>query len=215
MKRRIWTEDELSVLKDRYHNTTAGDLAKIFGRSVSSIHGKAAQSGLRKDPEFLREMRRIQSNHPAIRATQFKPGSIPQNKGKKMSAEVYERCKGTMFKPGNTPKNHMEVGTEVLRGDGYIWRKIAEPNKWKLVHRILWEEQNGPVPKGFIVSFKNKNQQDIRLENLYLISRSEQLVKENSMMARYPEELRSVIRVKAAIKRKINKIDHENEEHKS
>jgi len=107
------------------------------------------------------------------------------------------------------------VGTEIWKDDGYLWRKIAEPNKWKQVHRILWEENKGPVPKGYIVSFKNKNRQDIRLDNLYLISRSEQLMKENSMMARYPEELRSVIRIKAVIKRKINKIDREHEEHKS
>lgn len=215
MKRRIWTEDELSVLKGRYHNTTAGDLAKMFGRSVSSVHGKAAQLGLRTDPEFIREIGRINSNHPAVRATQFKPGSIPQNKGKKMSAEVYQKCKGTMFQAGHRPKNSLPVGTEIWKDDGYLWRKIAEPNKWKQVHRIIWEENNGPVPKGYIVSFKNKNRQDIRLDNLYLISRSEQLMKENSMMARYPEELRSVIRIKAAIKRRINKIDHEHEEHKS
>lgn len=91
MKRKIWTEDEISVLKDRYHNTAAGELATIFGRSLSSVHGKAAQLGLKKDPEFIREVGRRSSEHPNVKATQFRPGSVPQNKGKKMSAEVYER----------------------------------------------------------------------------------------------------------------------------
>lgn len=216
MKRKIWTEDEISVLKDRYHNTAAGELATMFGRSLSSVHGKAAQLGLKKDPEFIREVGRRSSEHPNVKATQFRPGSVPKNKGKKMSAEVYERCKGTMFKAGNRPKTALPVGTEIWKDDGYLWRKIAEPNKWKQVHRIIWEESYGPIPDGYICSFKNKNRKDIRLENLYLTTRERQLRDENSMEARYPEDLRSVIRMKGAIKRRITMINRmNNEEHKS
>ena len=68
---------------------------------------------------------------------------------------------------------------------------------------MVWEEANGPIPPGYNIQFRNKNRQDLRLENLYLISRAEQMGTENSIHARYPEELKKVIRLKGAIKRQI------------
>ena len=216
MNRRPWTSEEIKILQEQYHNHTGQELADMLERPISSIYFKAGALGLKTDPEFIREVGRRSSEHPNVKATQFRPGSVPQNKGKKMSAEVYERCKGTMFKAGNRPKTALPVGTEIWKDDGYLWRKIAEPNKWKQVHRILWEENHGPIPNGHICSFKNKNRKDIRLENLYLTTRERQLRDENSMEARYPEDLRSVIRMKGAIKRRITMINRmNNEEHKS
>lgn len=51
--------------------------------------------------------------------------------------------------------------------------KIADPGKWKSKHIILWEEANGPVPKGHVVIFSDRNQQNVTLDNLLLISRQE------------------------------------------
>ena len=133
----------------------------------------------------------------------FSKGHIPHNKGKKMPPEVYEKVKATMFKKGQMPTKHRPVGSERVNVDGYVEVKVAEPGKWRLKHRVVWEEANGPIPPGYNIQFRNKNRQDLRLENLYLISRAEQMGTENSIHARYPEELKKVIRLKGAIKRQI------------
>lgn len=42
----------------------------------------------------------------------FQKGHVPRNKGKKMSAEQYEKACHTMFKKGNVPGNRVPIGTE-------------------------------------------------------------------------------------------------------
>lgn len=109
-----------------------------------------------------------------------------------------------MFKKGNVPHNHREVGSERINVDGYIEVKVAEPGKWMVKHRIIWEQHNGPIPPGYNVQFKNHNPLDCRIDNLYLISKSEQMRTENSLIARYPKELQDVIRLKGAVNRQIH-----------
>lgn len=133
------------------------------------------------------------------------PGHTPGNKGKKMSGEVYEKVRHTFFQKGHIPANHKPVGYERISRDGYVEVKVAEPNKFRLKHRVVWEEHFGPIPAGYNIQFRDKNRQNLDLDNLYLISRSEQLKKENSMYARYPLELQQVIKVKGALQRQINK----------
>ena len=103
---------------------------------------------------------------------QYKKGHIPANKGKKMSAEVYARCKGTMFKKGTVPPNWRPVESERLTKDGYIEIKIANHKKWVLKHRAVWEKANGPVPPNHLVIFLNGDKTDCSLENLYCIPQS-------------------------------------------
>lgn len=82
----------------------------------------------------------------------------------------------TRFKKGNKPLNTLPLGSEVLRSDGYIYRKIAETKParkgWKQVHYIIWEEANGPLKEGEILTFINQDRTDIRLENLKLITQA-------------------------------------------
>lgn len=106
----------------------------------------------------------------------FPKGHVPENKGKKMSPEIYEKCKGTMFKKGNIPSNHRPVGSERINRDGYIEIKIAEPNKWMLKHRFIWQQVNGAIPNGHILIFRDNDKSNIALENLMLITRNENAV---------------------------------------
>lgn len=111
---------------------------------------------------------------------QFKKGHHSFNKGKKqsefMTQEQIERTKATRFKKGDTPYNHLEVGSIVTDSDGYLKKKIGEPNKWKHLHRLVWEEAHGPVPKGMIVAFKDGNKANCDIGNLYIKSRAEHAV---------------------------------------
>lgn len=97
------------------------------------------------------------------------------NKGKKLPPHVYEKAKATMFKKGNRPHNAVPIGTEVIRDDGYHQTKIAEPNVWMLTHILIWQQANGDVPEGCLVSFKDGNPDHISIDNLFLETRQEHL----------------------------------------
>lgn len=104
---------------------------------------------------------------------QFVKGFTPHNKGKKMSAETYRKVKDTMFKKGNIPKNHREVGSERITVDGYVEIKVADPNKWKLKQRWLYEQyHNVKLTKSDAIIFLDGNRLNLNIDNLFLISRA-------------------------------------------
>lgn len=106
-------------------------------------------------------------------------GSNPEHDKKRNILQKGQSVPGgeaTRFKKGNKPLNTLPLGSEVLRSDGYIYRKIAETKParkgWKQVHYIIWEEANGPLKEGEILTFINQDRTDIRLENLKLITQA-------------------------------------------
>lgn len=111
---------------------------------------------------------------------QFVKGHIAHNKGKKwadyMTDESQANSSKTTYKKGNIPHNHRPVGSERLSKDGYIEVKVAEPNKWKFKHRIIWEQANGEVPKGYKMAFLDGDRQNISLDNLTILPLNEQLI---------------------------------------
>lgn len=122
----------------------------------------------------------LSRNHIAlwgIEAGQFRKGH-PSTKGIKMSAEQYRKCAGTMFKKGNRPHTAVPVGTIAVaktmngrREELYYKKKVAEPNSWKLLHRLVWEEHNGPIPANHVITFLDGNWQNCDISNLMCISR--------------------------------------------
>ena len=207
MQKRKWTQQEEETLIRLYGDPKvfSKDIATMLGRTLQQVYNKARAMGLRAPMERLRMAGKIGMQHPKSIATRFHKGHIPQNKGKKVSPEVYEKMSPTMFKKGHISENKREVGAERVNVYGYIEIKVAEPNVWRLKHRIVWEQHNGAIPPGYNVQFKNHNTQDCRIENLYLISKAEQMRNENSLIAKYPKELQDVIRLKGVVNRQIHK----------
>ena len=214
MIKRIWTKEEIDILLRDYQdpNIFADDIAKRLDRTLYQVYYKARTMGLKAPLERTRLAAKLGSNRPNAVAHRFKKGYVPPNKGKKMSPEVYEKVKETMFKKGHPPVNHREVGSERINVDGYIEIKVAEPNKWRQKQRVVWESHNGKIPPGMNIQFKNHNTQDCRIENLYMISKAEQMRTENSLMARYPKEMQEVIRLKGVVNRIIHKREKDNEQ---
>lgn len=105
----------------------------------------------------------------------FKPGHVPFNKGKK---GLICGGKETQFKKGQRALNYRPIGSERVSVDGYIEIKVADPGKWRMKHLVLWEEANGPIPKGHCLLFLDGNKLNVSLDNLQLITRS-QLVRMN------------------------------------
>lgn len=105
----------------------------------------------------------------------FEKGHIPDNKGKKMPPEIYEKCKATMFKKGHAPVNAHPVGTELEDStpEHYVKVKIADPNVWKYKHHLVWEEHNGPIPKGMNIIFLDGNNRNFDVSNLAMVNNAE------------------------------------------
>lgn len=103
----------------------------------------------------------------------FHKNHTPFNKGAKgWSANGTE---ATRFKKGHIPKNHRSVGSERVNVDGYIEIKVAEPNKWRSKHIVVWETVNGRIPKGYAVIFADSNKLNMSIDNLLLVTRRQLL----------------------------------------
>ena len=202
-----WTQEEIEILSRLYPNHYAREIAGILGRGISSIYCKARTLGIESSREKIQRAGYEVSKSPSSIASRFQKGHNPVNKGKRVSPEIYAKMQPTMFKKGQNPVNHRDVGSERVNVDGYIEIKVAEPNRWRLKHRVIWEQVNGAIPKGFNVQFKNHNRQDCRIENLYLISKAEQMAKENSFWAKYPKEIQEIIHLKGVVNRAIHKAE--------
>lgn len=105
----------------------------------------------------------------------FEKGNVPPNKWKK--GYCHPACVPTQFKKGHEPANKLNVGAVVKKTDGYYWKKTGPGARdWKQLHRLVWEEANGPVQKGCVLTFKNGNKEDVRIENLAVVTLGENAV---------------------------------------
>lgn len=140
------------------------------------------------------------------RDTKFKKGQKSWNKGKKMAPEIYEKCKNTMFQKGHKTYNTRKVGDERINVDGYTYIKIKQPNQWKLKHRIIWEEKNGEIPKGYNLIFADGNKQNLNIDNLILVSNRELFIMNQRRLCKNNKELTKVGATIAKVIDKINKL---------
>lgn len=207
MKKHFWTLQEENYLCRHYANEKNEDIAIAMGLSVGSVVRRAGKLSLKKSHEFFVRM----SDRPEVRATRFKKGHVPTNKGLKgyhpnSNKQAIERQKKTQFTKGHIPHNHKPVGSERISRDGYLEVKVAEPRRWELKHRIVWRQHYGNIPHGYNIQFKDGNRMNVTIENLYMISRSEQLNTQNSLRAKYPKDMQEVIMLRGALKRKLNSL---------
>lgn len=118
---------------------------------------------------------------------QFTKGSAPANKGiKGVHALGSEK---TWFPKGHKPQNWRPVGSERINVYGYTEVKVKEPSQWKLKHKLIWETENGPVPKGYAVIFGNGDKQDFSIDNLILVSRQQLLILNRNKLIKDDAEL--------------------------
>ncbi|KAA6337104.1 hypothetical protein EZS27_014786 [termite gut metagenome] len=183
----VWNPDRVKILKQLYNKKTNAQIAEILGVSEGAASAAAFKQGLRKTEEFKRE-------HSSKGF--FPKGHVPANKGKKqteyMSEESIEKTKPTRFGKGHIPHNHKPVGYERTNRDGYIEIKVAEPNVFEYKHKLLWRQHNGKIPPGQNIKFKDGNKLNIRIENLYMVSKAEN-IRENTMQ-RYPDDVKKAIK---------------------
>lgn len=122
------------------------------------------------------------------RTGRFQKGQEPPNKGKKGVCAA--GCEKSWFKKGHIPANYRPVGSERVNADGYIEVKVADPNKWKLKHRVVWESVNGTIPKGYIIIFRDNDKTNTDIDNLLLIKRRTNAVLNRTGLCEYSGEFK-------------------------
>lgn len=112
----------------------------------------------------------------------FEKGHVSWNKGKTLEEiikdpEKRKHTQANQFKKGNLPLNTLPIGTIVQTKDGYLMRKRQSEGtqweRWELLHRAVWEEHNGPIPKDMIIIFKDGDKTNCNISNLELVTRGE------------------------------------------
>lgn len=205
-KQKHYTKEDDELLRKFYPTMRAAELGEMIGRSDKSVIGRANKLGLKKDRDFMIE---------CSKAGQFKKGQTPPNKGKKwddfLSKEQQERSRSTLFGKGHMPHNHVPVGTEAKTTDGYWKVKVGEPKEWKFKHIMLWEEHHGAVPEGMFVYFKDRNRDNVTIENLAITNRADHGYR---TMQNRPMELKQLYQLKGALRRQLNKIGDSNEDNR-
>lgn len=106
----------------------------------------------------------------------FKKGQLPWLTG--MKGLRFAGSEKTWFKKGQKPKNTLYDGAITIRkyNDGTRYQFIRLANrKWVPLHQHLWKQHYGAHDPELIVVFKNKNTMDCRIDNLEVITRSENM----------------------------------------
>ncbi|MCP9268892.1 HNH endonuclease [Xenorhabdus sp. XENO-1] len=133
------------------------ELTSSFNQRFNVARSSEAINGLRKRLKLK-----------TGRSGCFAQGHTPANKGTKGLTSANTGS----FKKNHRPHNDLPIGSEIVTKDGYIKVKVAIPSKWKLKHRLAWEQLHGSVPKGDVVKFIDDNKQNCAIENLMLVSKS-------------------------------------------
>lgn len=194
-RRRIYTEEQAAFIVTHYKDSSVADLTRLFNRRFG-------------DSKTQRQIKTFVHNRGIVsgRTGRFENGHVPHNKGRKGWCAGGNSIK-TRFKKGSRPQTWVPVGSERTTKDGILQRKISDtgypPRDWISVHSLVWEEHHGPIPKGHIVVFKNGDRADIRIGNLELISRAENM--RRNTIHNMPPALADVCRLRGVLNRHINK----------
>lgn len=118
----------------------------------------------------------------------FAPGTVPPNKGKKLTDYVKDEAKlanirRCQFKKGEEVHNECPIGTERVSRDGYIEVKVPKEDAddrahgwWKPKHRLIWEQVNGrKLQKGESVMFGDRDMTNFDPENLVMVTQAQRL----------------------------------------
>lgn len=185
-----YTKEQKDFLIANNYMTPAKNLAdmfnKKFGTNITAVNIKTFRG----------------NNHLNSGLTgRFEKGHIPDNKGKKwddyMSRDAQERSRKTTFKKGDKPLNAVDIGEEHMRYSGskpddlgYLHVKVCDGkgNKnWISKQRVIYEQYHGPIPAGHKVIFADGDRFNFDIDNLVLVSSSEELIM-NQKKLRYDDQ---------------------------
>jgi hypothetical protein len=161
---------ETELLIEYYPHRSTKEVAFITGKTINQCYNKAFAMDSRVE-------------------SQFPKGHQPWNKGMK-GLDI--GGKESQFKKGHQPHNHKTVASERIDEDGYTYIKIAEPRKWVLKHRHIYEQHHGKLEPHMIVTFIDKDIGNFAIENLEAITKVENM--ERNRITKYPQPIQQAVK---------------------
>jgi hypothetical protein len=166
---KTWPEEVVNVLLKNYKGRSWAEMQEILLEKTGREY-------------TIGQIKGYYANHKLNSGLngRFEPGHVPWTKGKKwseyMSEEAQQRSRQTCFDHASIPDNLAPVGT-IRKSGGYLIKKVQERGsqweRWKFLHRIVWEENFGPIPEGMVVGFKDNDKMNCDPGNLILMSLDE------------------------------------------
>lgn len=213
--KRLWNAADDAALRVAYPDAPTATIAQQLRRTLASVYVRAQACGLKKSAAYLASpaacrLRRRGEDHPG-KATQFKPGQVPANKGLRRPGWAPGRMRETQFKKGERAgvavRLYKPIGTERVSKDGYLERKVNDDlplqARWRGVHLIVWEATHGPVLPGHAIVFRNGNKADLRLDNFECITRRALMLRNS--VHNLPEPLAKTVQLLGALNRQIRR----------
>jgi hypothetical protein len=199
MTKRPYTLEEEQFLLENYKKMTFVDMAIHLNRHPSTVSGKCYRMGLKKNvsrPFSSDEIQIIRDNFRKLSwktigemigrssdSVKHKCHSLGLKRTDQESIAIQKfHCSKTQFKKGHLPHNTRRDGDISIRPDkrGIPYKFIrVEQSEWIGLHIVNWEKAHGPVPDGSVVRFKDGNSMNCELDNLELMSKAENLEKNN------------------------------------
>lgn len=200
-----YSEEQKKFIIDNYYGKYSKELADMFNKQFNT-------NITAKEIKNYRENHKLNSGLTG----RFEKGHITHNKGKQqteyMSKETIEKTKATRFKKGNIPQNRREIWEERISKDGYIYIKVRDGclnDNWELKHRYIYKQHYGEIPDGYNVMFADKNKRNFDIDNLILVSKSEDLIMNNNKLLFSNKELTKTGHLIAKVIDKTNKAKNE------
>ena len=185
-QRHIWSDEEKEYLKEIVTGRSHKEIIKMMNDKFEHQFTEGQIKGAIG-----------RNNLNTGRTGRFEKGHIPANKGTKGTMKANK----TSFQKGHTPKNHKDVGSERVSVDGYTEIKVAEPNKWRLKHRVMYEKyHNVKLDPKQLVIFADRDKRNLTKENLLLVDNKQlltlnqhKLIKENGELTKVGLNLANII----------------------
>lgn len=193
-----YTPAMLAFLREGYKLMDAATLTAAFNERF----GQEKSADAIKGTCFRHRFKAGRTGH-------FVKGQEPWNTGTK---GVMKRNSGT-FSKGIVPATTKPMWHErICSKDGFILMKVPERNphtgaetRYKHKHVWLWEQENGPVPEGHCIRFKDGDNRNFDPDNLVLISRGVNGTLNKRGYGRLPQQYRDTAIVVAKIEERIRK----------
>ena len=168
-----YTPEQIAWLKKHTplhpHRATRKLFEATFGEPLSN---GALKSLVQRHPDML----------GAPNTAHFKKGSTPPNKGKGRPKAPRRRQKGPKGRPMFSERvdhrsgGHQSVLLIKVPGPSPLksWRATNSQKRshWMKKSRWVWEQANGPIPKGHVVIHLNGDWRNCELENLEAVPKA-------------------------------------------
>ena len=110
-------------------------------------------------------------------------------------------------------KRDCPIGSERIK-NGYIFIKVANPQKWVEKQRYIYEKHFGKIPRGYKVMFLDDNITNFDINNLVLVKNREALFVNKNHYANVSKAVKETAINVARLETKIKELERRNKNEK-